>query len=137
MYGTGRTGIWSEYFTNMFQNIKNLFLGVRFSDLSLMIRYKNNLHNSILNIHALYGLVFTLYVCFLLIRIIIMCVKKKNWIYLSVMLVFLVRSMTDRFFGGGQAGTPILLFLLFYISKPIPTLPEKPILGGSANAQLK
>ena len=124
MYGTGRMGIWEEYLSVMISNLKNTILGVKFSDLSLMVRYKNNLHNSIFNLHALYGLLFVSFVCLLFIKNAVKCVLKKKWLYLFVLLVFFLRSMTDRFYGGGLVGTPVLFFILFYIDKPMPDAPN-------------
>lgn len=115
MYGTGRMDIWKEYFTTMGKSTEYIFFGVKFSQLPMMSWYKNNLHNSFLNLHAYYGLFFVLYVIFLIIANSLKCIKEKKWIYFFVMMVFFARSLTDKIYGGGLVATPVLFFLLFYI----------------------
>lgn len=116
MYGRGRAGIWEEYITTASESLKNILLGVEYSELPLMVRYKNNLHNSFLNLHADYGIVVLLYVIFVIIFNCEKCIKNKKWIYLSAMAVFFARAFTDKIFGGGSSATPILIFVLLYIS---------------------
>lgn len=117
MYGTGRMGIWGEYIEHMLSSFKKTLFGVNYSELKQMIRYKNNLHNSFLNLHASYGLVFVLFVIGQIYKNCLLCIKEKKWVYISVMTVFFFRALTDKFFAGALVGTPAFLFLLFYCTK--------------------
>lgn len=115
MYGTGRAGIWEEYISTASKSLKSILLGVEYLELPLMVRYKNNLHNSFFNLHADYGIVVLLYVILGIISNCVKCIKNKKWIYLSAMIVFFARAFTDKIFGGGSAATPILIFILLFI----------------------
>ncbi len=115
MYGRGRVGIWQEYITTVSKNLKSILFGAEYSMLPLMVRYKNNLHNSFFNLHADYGIVVLLYSIFLIISNCKKCIKSRKWIYLSVMIVFFLRAFTDKIFGGGSVATPIFIFVLFHI----------------------
>lgn len=115
MYGTGRAGMWEEYLETMRPSLKSVVFGVNYKYLPLMVRYKNNLHNSFFNLHADYGLFVLLFVIYLFLLNCRECLKKKQWIYLSMMIVFFVRAFTDRIFGGGSSATPVLFFILLYI----------------------
>ena len=115
LYGTGRSGIIEEYMNATCKSIKNFTFGVRFSDLSLMTKYKNNLHNSYLNMHACYGIFVLGYIILLTFSNIILCIKNKRWIYLGLIIMLYVRSYTDIVFNAGSATTSILFFLLWYI----------------------
>lgn len=117
MYGTGRIGIWSEYIDMMMEKPNNMIFGVKFSDLVLMVRYKNNLHNSFFNVHALYGIVALLYIVHLIISDYIKGIKTGRWVYLVTMSAFIFRSLTDKIFGGGAIATPVMFFLLLYIRR--------------------
>ena len=133
MYGTGRAGIWEEYLTNMVRNVKNILLGVSYQDLPLMERYRGNLHNSFFNFHADYGLIVLLFLLGLIASNGVRCIRKKRWIYLSVMIIFFVRAFTDRIFGGGSAATPILFFVLLHIrdkKQPVDILQYLKLLTG-------
>lgn len=118
MYGTGRISIWKEYFTTMLSRLKNLLFGVKYSDLPLMVTFRNNLHNSFLNVHADYGILATLYLLCMFLFSFLRCIKSKKWVYFSVVLVLFIRSMTDKIFGGGSVGTPLLFFVLLFIREP-------------------
>lgn len=115
MYGTGRAGIWKEYIKTASTSLESILAGVEYSELPLMVRYKNNLHNSFFNLHADYGMIVLLYVIFLIIFNCKKCITNKKWIYLSVMTVFFARAFTDKIFGGGSMATPIFIFVLLHI----------------------
>ncbi len=117
LYGTGRKSIIDEYMNVIQKDIKNLIFGVKFSDLSLMDYYRNNLHNSFLNIHACYGIFLLGYIIILTLSNIKMCIANKRWIYLSLMIMLYVRSCTDIVFNAGSASTSVLFFLLWFIRK--------------------
>lgn len=116
MYGTGRSRIWGEYFSVMLESIKNILFGVNFSKLALMIRYKNNLHNSFLNMHAYYGLLPVMYIIIRGLRNIQLSLHTKHWLYAAMVTVFFLRAFTDKIFGGGSVATPILFFVIWYIN---------------------
>ncbi len=113
-YGTGRGGIWAEYISNMVNRVDYFFFGVDFDVLFQMIRYKNNLHNSFLNIHVYNGIFMLGYIALLSIGNIYRSLQKKEWIFLFCTLMFFLRAFTDKIFWGGVVGTPILFYLLWY-----------------------
>ncbi|MDE6873033.1 MAG: hypothetical protein K2P87_01040 [Lachnospiraceae bacterium] len=115
MYGTGRMGIWEEYISTMAKDVKSILLGVEYSQLPLMVRYRNNLHNSFLNMHADYGILVLFYIIYMFASNCFRCIRAGKWIYLSVMTVLFVRACTDKLFGGGAAATCILIFVLLHI----------------------
>lgn len=117
MYGTGRSGIWSEYLTVASRSLKNTLFGVKYTSLKSMDRYINNLHNSFFNLHAEYGITLLLYIIYALFSNCRKCIKEKKWIYLSMIIVFVTRAMTDKIIGGGSAATIALVFILMYIGK--------------------
>lgn len=114
LYGTGRMGIWSEYISKAVVDIKSLIIGVDYDSLVQMIRYKDNLHNSFLNVHANNGIVMFLYVVLFTVGILFYLYKNKKWISLICAISFYIRALTDRIFWGGMVGTPILFFLMWF-----------------------
>lgn len=115
MYGTGRIGIWTEYLTGSAKSISNAILGVPFSELPLMVRYRNNLHNSLFNVHALFGLPALCCICYYYFHNFKICLDNRRWIYIISLTAFLLRALTDKVFGGGAVATPLLFFLLLSI----------------------
>lgn len=113
-YGTERMGIWSEYISNAVSNIKNLILGVNYNELLQMVRYKDNLHNSFLNIHVNNGIIMFLYVIIYALLTTYYLAKNKKWVSLICIMAFFIRAFTDRMFWGGMVGTPILFFVIWF-----------------------
>ena len=114
MYGTGRGAIWGEYIQHAFAAAENFWWGVQFDSLFQMIRYKNNLHNSFLNVHAFNGIMMLLYLFISICASLFLCLKKRKWISALCIVAFFLRSFTDKIFWGGLAGTPVMFFLLWY-----------------------
>ena len=118
-YGTGRAGIWDEYLYYVNHNLKNFLFGVDFDSLFQMIRYKHNLHNSFLNVHAYNGIIMLVYIIVCLTRQIILGIQSKRWIMVVCIVAFCLRAFTDKIFWGGVIGTPLLFFLMWNPNKKL------------------
>lgn len=112
-YGTGRSSIWGEYYEHAMMSVKSLLGGVKFDELTYMIRYKNNLHNSFLMIHAHNGSVMLLYVLLVLGYKMLIMIKNKKWLSLVCLIALCLRGMTDKVFWGNAMAMPMLLYFLF------------------------
>ena len=119
-YGTGRTAMWAEYFDESLKSFKAFLFGTDFDNLFHMIRYRNNIHNSFINIHATNGLIMLGYVFFYMGVGYKKIIDRKKWTTLLCITAFFLRAFTDRIFGGGSSGTLIFFFVLWvdqFISK--------------------
>ena len=109
--GNGRSYIWNDYI-NSLNNLKNIIFGPPTKDLYYVEMFKNNLHNSYLTIHSLFGIVGIFTVIILSIRCILYCIKDAKWLTLICLVCILLRAYTDYMFGATRL-TPILLAFLF------------------------
>lgn len=112
--GAGRWQIWGEYISSI-DSIKDLLLGSRLDGLFYMEMFNKNLHNSMLFIHAYFGIFGIVAVLFILARNFITSIKNKKYIYALCLVVFVLRGLTDHVFGGHRLTVVFLYLLLFPI----------------------
>ncbi len=112
-YNTDRLHIWNSYFEKTFESPLYILLGAPKSQIYVIGRYGGNPHNSFIQLHANNGLItLTLFFGFL-IQSIIYYLKSHNFLRLSVLIVLIVRGVTDTFIFG-MYGMPIMLYLVLY-----------------------
>lgn len=116
-YGTGRKGIWGEYISKTFETPKYLFFGTDFNILFYMIRYRNNLHNSYLMIHAYNGIIMLLFILNQIIKRCKNIYKEKKWISLVCIIAFCARGFSDKIFWGNATAMPLLFYFIFQRSE--------------------
>lgn len=110
--GSERWEIWKEY-VNSIDSLQKLFLGSQLLNLFYMKYYEYNLHNSLLFIHAYFGLPGVIAVLSILAYDLITGIKDRKWVYCLCLIVFVFRGMTDHVFGGHRL-TPVFLFILLF-----------------------
>ena len=109
--GGGRISCWTEYIEKTFTDPLRVLFGTPLSDVKWAIHYKGNLHNSYLFVHAYTGLAGFLFLVVMLIRGIVLAIRNKKWIYLSALLAFMFRGLTDHVFGGNRMSVVILALI--------------------------
>jgi hypothetical protein len=90
-----RGDIIDEYFYNIKHSIGAFFWGVPIHDNIVFSMYGFNLHNSYLRLHAYHGLFGVVVIITLIIRSIFKYIKTKEYLYIGLFLVLLVRMTTD------------------------------------------
>ena len=92
---TQRTLLWKDYLVKSFSNPLNLFFGSNISGTEYLNRYNLNLHNSILMLHAKYGLGGILLIFVFTIKSFHFFVKTKKYSILLVGIILLIRMNFD------------------------------------------
>lgn len=108
-----RFDIWTEYLEKAFTSIGDFIYGVSYSELYLLRSY-GHLHNSFLNLHAIYGLTAVIIILLLIFYNLIIILKNRKYLLASFVLVFLLRSSTDIVFTHIYYGTFLFYYFLFY-----------------------
>ncbi|MCK9225659.1 MAG: oligosaccharide repeat unit polymerase [Candidatus Muirbacterium halophilum] len=107
-----REDIMAEYVKLVFDDIRNLVLGVPKMQNYFFARFQFNLHNSFLNLHSYYGIFGVLFFIFLNVNAI-----RYYW-EISTINVFILITVYMRIFTDNAAFygllDPVIIFLLFY-----------------------
>ncbi len=116
---SARESIWQAYIMETFKSVKYILLGAPKYYIPIILRFEGNPHNSFIQLHSTNGLV--MFVLFILItcRALKAYINKQEYIKFSMLIVMLIRGMTDTFIFG-LYGMPIMLFLIYY-----PTVKKK------------
>lgn len=109
----GRFYIWEQYLNKVNESKSYLLLGAPLNEIPIVVYHEGNLHNSYLNIHAFNGIILFISVAILFIKSAANGVSKKRWVFLSCMLIIVLRGYTDQMLWG-TIGTPIFAFYLLY-----------------------
>ena len=118
---SARAQIWSSYLEKMSENLIYILFGAPLDQISVISRLGGNCHNSFLQLHAYNGLLMIMVFLLYLVRSLVFYIKSKNWICISMLLVFCIRALTDKFIFG-QYGMPLMLYFIlrpYYQVKPI------------------
>lgn len=114
LHDYSRESILKEYVQEI--GVNSLFIGVSYSELSLMGKFRNNLHNSYLSMHSAFGLLYGLFFVFLSILMVVVSLKKKQFIYFTLILSLLARAWSDIQIFSGRLDW-FFIFSFFYIAK--------------------
>jgi len=112
MSDNGRFPCWIEYITACFGDLKSFLLGASFSELKIVTRYGDNLHNSFLNIHAFNGMIMFVYIIILCIKAVFYAKRHHKMLFFWCFVTLCLRGATDYVFWHTN-GTPIFLYFLF------------------------
>lgn len=110
---TPRTFIYKEYLSAAKETFMNSVLGPPMRDMRVSTVYSRNFHNSFIQAHAYYGLLFSIVIIFLLFNSLIFFIKRKNYVFVVLILTLAMRAFTDRLFFSGYA-EPLLYYYCFY-----------------------
>lgn len=106
-----RIYIWKLYIERC-QNLLIFFWGDNTYRL-LHFTFNGNLHNSILMTHAKFGIIGFFYVICVFVASTALAIKTKDYRFLSIILVFFIRSLTDQIFPG-KTGDIAFFMIIFY-----------------------
>lgn len=108
----GRKTIIDNYLNDMFTNREYFLFGVPYKNNSVYQLFNNNLHNSYLKAHSIFGLFGIIFIFWKSIQSIINYFKERNFLYLILLIAILIRIATDTvaFFG---ILDPIIYYLFF------------------------
>ena len=105
--------IWRSYYDKMGESLTYFVFGAPLRDIPIIAGYGGNCHNSFLQLHAYNGIFMILLLMILLILSAVHYIRRRQWIMLSVLLVFCIRAFTDKFVFG-QYGMPVMMYLVLY-----------------------
>lgn len=108
-----RGSIIKEYYSIASSSIWALLFGVPIYGSEVFAHYGNNLHNSYLRLHSLYGISGVVVMFYFIIRGFVGLIKGKNLLFLFLLALILVRMLTDIVAFHGPFD-PILYFLLYF-----------------------
>lgn len=110
--GNSRGGIWLEYIRGVIDSPISMLFGKNLSGFENQYIVRGNLHNSFLNMHYRYGLIFTLLNLSCLLERVFYFKKNKNYIMLVFLLAFLARASSDLVFADHQGNFILYYFIL-------------------------
>lgn len=108
-----RTLLWKEYFEKVSKSFMYIMFGAPITGSTLLDAFNNNLHNSFLMLHAKYGVIILISVITLIIRTMIFYIRRKNYLYLTLLTIILFRMQFDYTNFNAQLDI-ILWYLIFY-----------------------
>ena len=109
-----RESILKEYFQEI--GASSLLIGVSYADLSLMEKFRNNLHNSYLSMHSAFGFLYVLFFALLSIVMVKVSLIKRQPIYLALVFSLLARAWSDIQIFSGRLDW-FFMFSFFYITR--------------------
>ena len=92
----GRSAILNEYFNRIISNPVDAILGVNLKYCPTALYYNINFHNTILQMHFTYGIIFSFAVIYLSIKSCKNFIKNKKQILAILFLSYVVRSVLDQ-----------------------------------------
>lgn len=114
---TPRTVIYQEYFNVSMQSFSNFIFGPSIEDMYIANIYSGNLHNSFIQMHAYYGILFSSMIILLLFNSILFFIKKKDYVKIILISSLIIRAFTDRLFFSGYSEILLYYYLLFPLVK--------------------
>lgn len=108
-----RSLIWFDYFEKTRYSLKYIFFGTPISNIYLMDRYNSNLHNSLLMLHAKYGVIILVVIIVLIINSFKYFIKTKNILYFVLLCGVVFRMQFDYTNFNAQLDV-ILFYLMFF-----------------------
>lgn len=105
--------IWSSYFAKMGESIRHVLLGPPLREIPIINLFRENCHNSFLQLHAYNGLLMFAIFVVVLARAFMYYWKRHKYLMIIMLSVLILRGMTDKFIFG-QYGMPIMLFLALF-----------------------
>lgn len=105
-----RTFIWSDYLNGISQNFANFLFGVKGTDPQYrhLSYYAGNTHNAFLMLHSKFGIGGFFIIIWYLFVGIMKAIKAKQYVFISLLFVVVLRSMFD------WTAFPGLLDVIFY-----------------------
>lgn len=95
LFDPHRMMIITEYVNNIKNSLGSFFWGVSIYNNDIFSIYDYNLHNSYLRLHAFHGIFGTLIILTLILRSVVKYLKIKEYLYLGLLIVILLRMSTD------------------------------------------
>lgn len=108
-----RIQIWSDYLQKTSTSVAFILFGTPINGTFLLDEFNSNLHNSFFMLHAKYGLIPFLVVIFLIIKSSLRFLKRKNYLYLVLLIAVVFRMQFDYTNFNAQLDI-ILFYLMFY-----------------------
>lgn len=90
-----RFWIWSKYLECMTNSVKDFLFGASVDRYSFLAEQRN-MHNTFFNLHYYYGIVPAIYYIVMIISLLILSIKKRNYMLLVILGVTVIRGMTDE-----------------------------------------
>jgi hypothetical protein len=112
MHDLSRKNIIKEYFSSI--DGLSFILGVKLSDLELMVKFNNNLHNSYLSVHSSFGLFYSMFFIFLVTHSLVLCWGRKYYPLVFLLVIILARGVSDIQVLAGR-GDWVFFFMIFYL----------------------
>jgi len=107
--------IWSEYLFKTFKSPLFIIFGTPISGTHLLDLYHENLHNSLLMVHAKYGLIQLVIILFMIVKAIVVNIKLKNYLFLTLIITVIFRMQFDYTNFNAQLDI-VFFYLIFYVS---------------------
>lgn len=108
-----RINLWNDYFDKVFKSIRYILFGAPIEGTYLLNMFSSNLHNSLLMLHAKYGILIFLSIILFTIRTLFYFVRVKNYLYFTLLFVILFRMQFDYTNFSAQLDV-IFFYLIFF-----------------------
>lgn len=108
-----RTRLWTDYVEKVSKSFRYIVLGAPIEGTYLLNNYSSNLHNSMLMLHAKYGLIVLISVIIMVIKSIKFFLKRKNYLFFTLLIITLFRMQFDYTNFSAQLDV-IFFYLVFF-----------------------
>lgn len=106
---TSRYSMWQAYWNQMVSSPSFFLFGVPFEQVPIIQMFDNNTHNSFIQLHALNGMLAFILLFYFVCYALVFYFKHGRSVLFAVLLVYVIRGMTDKFIFG-EFGMPVLLY---------------------------
>jgi hypothetical protein len=113
-----RSEVNAYYLDKSLSSTPYILFGVPYSEIPLIVELDYNPHNSFIRLHAFYGLLGFIFLFFAVIYSDLYYLKTKNYFFMILLIVLLIRSYVDSTSFHGPLD-PLIYFFIFYTIKDI------------------
>lgn len=108
-----RTRLWADYLDKVSKSFSYIIFGAPIEGTYLLNNYSSNLHNSLLMLHAKYGLIILISVIIMILKTFKYFLKTKNYLFLTLLIVILFRMQFDYTNFSAQLDV-VFFYLIFF-----------------------
>lgn len=108
-----RGQIWMIYLHDLFNSLFNVLFGVKIEGVQAIEAFQRNLHNTFLQMHYTYGLIFCLMMVCYTVKSGIKMIKEKSYLMILLLITFLIRANIDQL-GYAFYSEVFIYFFAFY-----------------------
>lgn len=108
-----RTRLWTAYLEKVSKSFRYIIFGAPIEGTYLLNLFSMNLHNSMLMLHAKYGLIVLISVIIMIMKAVMYFLKRKNYLFFTLLIIILFRMQFDYTNFSAQLDV-VFFYLIFF-----------------------